>query len=187
MNRHRRRSAVSLNADRKSRVPSRFSRRIVVLSVRAGAARVFRDFGSVQSEESCSGFDRSERGVVVNFSAYPCVYSKTTLLRRCVRSPSMPSWDFLSSFDYSSLLLLLTLSLFFFLSLFLASACSLSGFQGEKHTGNLLAAQIKIEQPAIKRKWGYWPEPLSPIIDFHFAAAAFERVARSPFCFSIVT
>lgn len=35
-------------------------RRIVVLGVRAGASRVFRDFGLVQSEDSCPGFDRSE-------------------------------------------------------------------------------------------------------------------------------
>lgn len=108
--------------------------------------------------------------MVVNFSAYSCIYSKTTLLCRRVRSPSLPSWGFLSSFCYffsppASLSPSLSLR-----------ACSLSGFQGEKHTGNLLAAQIKIEQPAIKRKWGYWPEPLSPIIDFHFAAAAFEHV-----------
>jgi len=41
---------------------------------------------------------------------------------------------------------------------------------------DLLATQIKIEQPAIKHKWGYWPEPLSLVIDFHFGAA--PRLAR---------
>lgn len=55
-----------------------------------------------------------------------------------------------------------------------------------RNTSNLLAAQIEIEQPPIKRKWGYWPVPLSLVIDFHFAAAPHftRRASRTLLFFS---
>lgn len=55
-----------------------------------------------------------------------------------------------------------------------------------RNTPDLLAAQIKIEQSTIKCKWGYWPKPLRPVIDFHGAAPRFST-SRSRdlyyFCF----
>lgn len=55
-----------------------------------------------------------------------------------------------------------------------------------RNTPDLLAAQIKIEQPAIKCKWGYWPEPLRPVIDFHGAAPrVLARRALDLYFFSV--
>jgi len=87
----------------------------------------------------------------------------------------------LPPFPFSSLSLSLSFSLCLSVSLFpfpfsLGAIGVPFPVSRARNTLDLLATQIKIEQPVIKHKWGYWPEPLSPVIDFHFGAA--PRLAR---------
>jgi len=111
---------------------------------------------------------RSVRGVVVNFLVPTRVYA---------RGSFCPVGAFVRSHQYICLSFLLPLSF----------CCSFSHralrvpfpVSKARNTSNLLAAQIEIEQSAVKRKWGYWPVPLRPVIDFHFAATLHLTTSRA--------